>query len=148
MHKEEKFMFDYAVIKKISPNDVLILNGLIPLAQQAIEAEKLIKETYMFHIGETEIEVWTDQNNYEYITRDGIWQARYLHQEYNVECTADVIFEYFKADFLIKNGYSKEYENSCYTEEGKKAEIFRYFIGFLRKTEDLHEKMRKQSKKL
>ena len=140
-------MFDYESIKKIGPKDIMIINSLLPLAKQAIEAEKLIRETYLFHIGETKITVWTDQNNWEYITRDGVWQARYLNQEYDVECTAEVIFDYAKADYLVKNGYVKECENSYFTEEGKKAEIYKYFSCFLKKTADLHEKQSNKSGK-
>ena len=129
-------MFDYASIKKLSPNDVLILNSLSPLAEKAKEIEKQIKETYLFHIGEKRIAIWHDENNYEYLTYDGVWQARYLNQTYNVECTAETIFEYLKANYLIEKGYVKKYDGNHYTEEGKMASAFFYFNNFMNKTAD------------
>ena len=137
-------MFD---INEIGPRDVVILNGLLPIAQKAIEAEQLIKETYLFRIGEDSIEVWHDEYNHEYLTQDGIWQARYLHQTYDVKCSAEIIFDYFKAEYLIKNGYAKEFEGSYSTEEGNKAKICSYFNSFLRKTANLRKKQLSNSER-
>lgn len=133
-------MFDYASIKKLTCNDTIILNSLVPLAEQAKEAEKQIKETYLFHIGEDKIELWHDDYNHEYLTRDGVWQARFLHQTYDVECTAETIFEYMKAEYFIQNGFTEQYEGNRYTEDGEKAFIFRYFKSFLKRTEEKYAK--------
>lgn len=127
-------MFDYSIIKTLTPKDVLILNELYTLAKQAEEAEKQIKAKYLFRVGEDKIEVWHCDYNTEYLTHDGIWQARYLHQSYDVECTAETIFEYMKANYMVKQGYAEEYSVNNYTEEGEKALIFRYFNNFIERT--------------
>ena len=129
-------MFDYESIKNLTEEDVLILNGLIALAKKAEEAAEIVKATYLFHIGEEKIEVWSDQYNHEYLTCDGVWLARYLHQTYDVECTKQSIFDYMKAEFLIENGFVKEYDGNSYTEEGKMRQVFRYFKVFLKNTKE------------
>lgn len=132
-------MFDYESIKKLTADDVLILNGLSELAKKAKEAAEIVKDTYLFHIGEEKIEVWRDEYNHEYLTCDGVWQARYLHQNYDVKCTAETIFEYMKAEFLIEKGFAKEYDGNLYTKEGEMVQAFRYFKVFLKNTEDMHK---------
>lgn len=129
-------MFEYENIKEMSKNDVLIMQELATLVSQAEEAEKQIKKAYLFRIGEDVITVWSDEHNHENITHDGIWQARYLHQTYDVKCTAEEIFEYMKANFLIEKGYAKDYVDQQITPEGEKAEVFRYFKTFLNSTID------------
>lgn len=133
-------MFDFESILKLGTKETIILKDLYPLAKKAIEAEKLIKETYLFPIGQNSIEIWHDEHNAEYITHDGIWQARYLHQSYNVECTAESIFDYMKAAYLIKNKYVPKFVEGKQTDEGIKAEIFNYFSAFLKKTEKLSKR--------
>lgn len=133
-------MFDYDNIKELSPKVVMVLQALAPLAEQAEEAEKQIRATYLFHIGEDKIEVWCDEHNHEYLTHDGVWQARYLHQAYDVKCDAETIFEYLKAEYLIQKGYALETRLGEYTPEGKKATIVRYFRRFIHKTAEEYKK--------
>ena len=125
-------MFDYESINNLSAKDVEILNGLLPLAEEAKRAEEAIKAVYCFSIGEDKIEVWGDEYNHEYITHDGTWQARYLHQSYDVKCTAEEIFQYLKASFLIKKGFAQECVNSRFTKEGEMTHIFAYFERFMK----------------
>ncbi len=101
-------MFRYDEFKNLSLDQVTIINDLKPLVEQAEKAEKIIKETFLFHIGEDKIEVWSDECNCEYITHDGIWQARYLNQSYDIECNAKTIFEFLKADYLVQNGFVRK----------------------------------------
>lgn len=132
-------MFDYASISTITTDDILILKGLLPLAEEARKAEKMIRDTYCFHIEEDRIELWADEYNHEYLTHDGVWQARYLHQTYDVECTADSIFEYMKADYLIENGFAEKLSNdNRLTDVGKKAMIYGYFRNFLKATKRIY----------
>lgn len=133
-------MFTYEDILNLGCNETIILNDLAVLAKEAKEAELLIAKTYLFPVFKKCIVVWSDDYNAEYITHSGMWQARYLHQSYNVLCKADVIFDYMKADYLIKNKYASETENGIQTDEGYKAEVYRYFSVFLKKTKDLSKK--------
>ena len=129
--------FNFETIKGLSVRDVITLDMLVPMAKRAEEIEKLIKETYVFHIGEKKIEVWHDEYNHEDLTYDGVWQAIYLHQQYYVNCTADKIFELMKAEFLITSGFCEEYgDDNCYTEYGELAAIYRYFKNFVTMTEE------------
>lgn len=129
-------------IMNMKVDEILLLNELVGVAREAKEAAKLISEIYSkaFGINEEKIEVWHDSDNYnyEYLTHNGFWQARYLHQTYDVECTADGIFEYFKAEYLVNNNYVARCKNGCYlTEEGEKAEIAEYFRAFVSRTKEL-----------
>lgn len=133
-------MFDYDNIMEFSPKTIWVLQALAPLADQAEETAKQIRETYLFHIGEENIEIWSDKQNHEYLTRDGVWQARYLHQSYDVKCDAETIFEYLKAEYLIKNGYVSQFRLGEYTNEGKMALIMGYFRRFMRKTAEEYKK--------
>ena len=127
---------DYQTINGMTAEDVCILNGLLPLAEEARKAEEVIRAAYLFHIGEDIIEVWRDDYNSEFITHDGTWQARYLHQTYDVRCTAEEIFKYLKADFLIVNGFANESINGHMTKEGEMAQIYKYFKGFIKRAAD------------
>lgn len=133
-------MLTYTDIINLSLKDVYVLNALLPIAEEAKNAETLIKSTYSFGVGEEKIEIWHDSVNHEFVTRDGVWQARYLHQTYDVNCTAEEIFEYMKADFLINNSYAPEAIDGVLTAEGEKAFIYRYFSTFLRHTQELAKK--------
>ncbi len=127
-------------IMEMTVDQILLINELAEVAKEAKEAAEAINRAYAhaFGIGEDRIEVWSDSNNFEYLTHDGVWQARYLHQTYDVKCTADEIFKYFRAEYMVKHGFAKEYENSgfggCYlTEEGKLMEVVRYLRSFINK---------------
>ena len=127
-------MIDWEKIKDITPDEVIIINELQKLAAEAKEAAKLIRATYRcFGIGEEKITVWKDYHNTEYLTYTGVWQARYLHQTYDVECSAEGIFEYFKAEFLAD--YFKDEGVEDY-EIAEKASICKYFRKFLRDTQE------------
>ena len=126
-------------------DEILILNGLVPIAREAKEAAEAIQQAYShgFGIGQDKIEVWRDRdaNNFEYLTHGGVWEARYLHQTYDVVCSADSIFEYLRAEYLINNGFAKEYtEDFCRTPEGEYMEVVRYLRSFIARTKDLVEK--------
>lgn len=127
-------MFDVEKIKSFTVDEIIIMNELLDVAKEAKEAAKLICDTYQFPMREDKITVWSDEHNAEYLTHNGVWQARYLHQQYDVDCSEDSIFKYFKAEYLVSNGFCKEY-NGCYTtEEGDMAKIAGYFRVFVANT--------------
>lgn len=120
-------------IMNLSVNEILLLNGLADVAKEAKEAAEIIQKAYTFKCGEDKIEVYHDKdyNNFEYFTHDGVWQARYLHQSYDVICTPDEIFKYFRAEYMIKSGFAKEFDGSAYTSEGQMMQIANYFRSFV-----------------
>lgn len=129
-------MFDMNKIMSLNADEILIANGLQSVAKEAKEHAELISRTYhCFGIGEDKIEVWHDQerNNFEYLTHSGVWQARYLHQSYDVNVDAESIFDYYRAEWLVENGYAKEYEGCYMTDYGKKKQICKYFRSFVRR---------------
>lgn len=127
-------MFDIEKIASLTVDEVIIMNELLDVAREAKAFAKLIRDTYQFPMGEDKITVWSDAYNAEYLTHNGVWQARYLHQEYDVDCSEDSIFKYLRAEYLVSHGFSKEYEGCYTTEEGKMAEIARYFRVFVANT--------------
>lgn len=131
-------MFDMEKIMSLNADEIVIANALQSIAEQAKKDAKLIADTYhCFGIGEDTIEVWHDRdlNNFEYLTHDGVWQARYLHQSYDIKVDADTIFDYYRAEWLIENGYAKETEENSYkiSPMGAKANVCRYFKSFVRR---------------
>lgn len=72
---------------------ILDYRNLLIDAKMDVEA---IRETYKFKIGEEKITIWNDEHNVEYLTHNGVWQARYLHQTYDLPVTVDAVFEAYK----------------------------------------------------
>ena len=128
-------MLDMGKIMKLTVNEVLIINGLEEVAREAKEHSELIHKAYnnAFGIGVEKVEVWSDGNNYEYLTHEGIWQARYIHQSYDVRVDSDTIFDFYRAEWLIANGYVEEYDGNYLTEDGNKKQICGYFRAFVQK---------------
>lgn len=120
-----------------------VLSGLIPVAKEATEAYELIRKTYRFAIGEDSIVVWSDSCNKELLTHAGIWQARYLHQKYDVQCTKEEIFRHYKAKWLIDNGYVPERTaRGSITEEAMLSEACKYFQSFVKRTRNKNNSKR------
>lgn len=127
---------EVGTIMEMSVDAILLLNGLVDVAREAKEAAELIHEAYKngFGIGEDKIEVWCDRDgyNHEYLTHAGVWQARYLHQTYDVECTADAIFEHYRAEYLINHNFTREYtDGCCQSKAGEQKLIASYFRSFV-----------------
>lgn len=127
-------MFNLEKIMKLNAEEIAIVNGLQEVAKEAKEHVELIHKAYRcFGIGEDKIEVFRDGNNFEYLTHDGIWQARYLHQEYNIKIDVDTIYDYYRAAWLVKNGYADDCKDSFLTDYGNKNRICGYFRSFVRR---------------
>jgi hypothetical protein len=119
---------DMDKIMGLNHQEVIAVVELHKLAQKAKVISDLIYKAYKcFGIGETKITVWSDGNNFEYLTYDGVWQARYLHQNYDVTCTPDGIFDVMKAAYL----FSQDEHNHKLREM---AAAHNYFMSFARKT--------------
>ena len=122
-------MFDLEQIMNLTAADAIILNDLKGIAEEAKSHSKLIHKAYhCFGIAQKKIEVWHDpeRNNFEYLTHDGVWQARYLHQTYDVGVDVNSIFELYKAEYLVKKRFSTS------SEDKEKERIAGYFRSFIR----------------
>lgn len=125
-------------VMKLTPDEIICLDGLVSVAKEAKAAYMLIQKAYSkaFGIGQDRIEVWSDGVNYEYLTHAGVWEAHYLYQNYAVECSLEEIFKYYRAAYLIDEGFAKKMNGERLTEEGELAQICRYFKGFVNKTQN------------
>lgn len=122
-----------SLVLKLSPEEILLLNDLPALVNKAIEDATLINDTYTFKANQESTVVWSDDYNVEYFTREGIWQARYLHQSYDVECTAQAIYELYRDAYLYEKGLTDDKHYS------RSKEIANYFRGFVNKTKKIKE---------
>lgn len=127
-------------IMSMTPDEIIMVNGLLVVAREAKAVAEKIRDKFTFKIGEDRIEVWADEYNHEYITHDGVWQARYLHHdEYDVMCSAEEIYKLFRAEYLIKNGFCESYdEGGNMTKEAEWMNICQYFRMFLTRTFESH----------
>lgn len=127
-------MFDMNKIMGLNADEILIINGLESVAKEAKEHVALVHKTYnCFGIGKDTIELWHDSYNAEYLTHDGIWQARYLHQQYDVKVDVDTVFNYYRAEWLVNNGYVNEYDGCYLTDYGKMKLVCSHFRSFVRR---------------
>ena len=132
-------MFDLEKIMELTADELLIANGLQEVAREAKQHVTLIHKAYehAFGIGERKILIWNDECNAEYITHEGVWQARYLHQKYDVKVDLSTIFDFYRAEWLIKEGYVAEgFEDGGLTAYGKKKQICNYFRAFVKRLDD------------
>lgn len=110
-------------------DNISIIASLSRLAKEAIEAEKTVNEKYKFEDGQEKIVIWNDGYNEESITSDKVWHADYINNQYNVKCTAEGIYDVYRAQFI--------YDNSCIREDdivkkAKTAANFREFVKHIR----------------
>ena len=131
-------MLDMDNILKLTVEEIIVINGLEEVAREAKEDSEIIHKAYnnTFGIGVEKVEVWSDGNNYEYLTHEGIWQARYIHQSYDVKVEANFIFDYYKSEWLIANGYVEEYDGNYLTDHGNKKQICMYFRAFVQRVKE------------
>lgn len=118
-----------STVLQLAPEEVILLTELAEVAKEAKKAAEMLRNAYRFKMGEKKITIWEDCYNAEYLTIDGVWQARYLHQTYDVNCNEKDIYNLFKYEYLYKNKYSDD------KMVAQQAEIAAYFRGFLNKTE-------------
>lgn len=130
-------MYDIGKIKNLTANEVSIISDLLLLVEEASEAEKLIRRSYRcFGIGEECITVWADKPNedYEYLTYQGVWKKRRSSESFEVICSKDEIFKFFRAEYLINRGVLEKFKDGIITEEGKMMEVAKDFRVFLQRT--------------
>lgn len=121
------------ILESLSSEDIgLILDyrKLLTDAKMDVEA---IREVYRFRIGEEKITIWKDDYNAEYLTHNGIWQARYLHQTYDLPVTVDGVFNAYKELYKERNNPSKSVNNL--------ADSAKYFKSFAQKARKLMDQI-------
>lgn len=120
------------LLKSLSSDDMKRIAKYSELLEEAEKAVKIIKSAYKFNIGEFAITVFNDGNNYEYLLHEGVWQARYLHQNYDVSINVNSVFDVFKENY--------EYKLTRSSMVNKKAESASYFRSFVNRCKEILEK--------
>ncbi len=142
-------MFNYEQITKMTPDEIKMISEMIPIANAAKKAVEMIKEVYTFHIGEETKKIWGDAHNSEFITHKGEWQARYLHQSYDVKIDEKTVFDYFAAQHICQEGLLTGNMTDEQIKEIKGKELIAgYFTNFVRKTELEYHKNHPEEKLL
>lgn len=118
------------LIENLTPEGIGLILKYNELLSEAKNAVKTIKNTCLFHIGEKEITLSDDGNNREYLTFDGIWKARYLHQSYDIPVTIEGVFDVYKAEY--------EHRKSKSTSVNKKANSAGYFRSCVRRLQKIN----------
>lgn len=134
-------MTGFGNVGSFTADEIIFMHDFYEAAVKAKEDCEIIHQAYhCFGIGEETVEVWRDRdsNNFEYLTRDGVWQARYLHQTYDVEITVESLFDLYKKAFMVTKGYVKHrYENTEFEKECIHAEtVYRYFRHFVERSKN------------
>ena len=122
-------------INTLSVDEILLRPQYEKLAQEAKEAASIFEKIANFPARTDKVEIWQDRDgyNHEYVTHDGMWQARYLHQTYDVLCDKESIFKMYKEDYLCEL-YRKEYRSEPSGDLSflrYSAEVTRYFRSFI-----------------
>lgn len=137
----------YQKIMSLTPKEVIILNGLLPVANEANQLSLLINRTYHFNIGEEKIVLKIDENRkpIEWITHDGNWiyghnfhDGTYV-KEMELQCTPEGIFSILKDEFLRSNHFDVDKT----TMEWDKIQRFRDFIN---RTKKLYKNEKRRKK--
>ena len=119
-------------IYDLTAKELEIAIKLSEIKNEAERTVKKIEEGYRcFGIKQEKIRLWSDDYNAEFLTHDGVWQARYLHETYDVECSVERVYELFKLEYLMKIG---EMVTDC--EIVNTARNFRAFVNRAQATED------------
>ena len=91
-------MIDFEKIDKLSCEEVASMNGLFELATAAETAAGVIGGAYLFE-DKNAIEVYSINEYKEILTKEMVWQAQFTDWTYEVKCTPDGIFEFYKKVF-------------------------------------------------
>lgn len=100
-------------IMKMSAKEIVLINTFAQLAEEAFEAEKLIKEHFdsAFGLGKKEIKVYHTESFGEYygdgyLTIDGIFKYHdnwWGGRDYEFSCDAEGIYRMLRSCYLKKN---------------------------------------------
>lgn len=112
-------------VMSLNLNEVCAVMKLMELAKEAKEVAELINQTYKkYEAEESEVIVWNEKSDYEYLSDALVWHGWYSHEIVSVTCTPDVIFELFKAEYFAENRVVDEY----YKNQAQICKRFRIFV--------------------
>ena len=120
------------LLKSMTADDLKRIEVYRELLKKAESAVESVIGAYKFDIFQEKITIRNDGNNAEYLTHDGIWQARYLHQRYDVKITVESVFDIFKEEYehnLKRDGRVNDKASS--------ASYFRYFVSTCEKIKEI-----------
>lgn len=119
---------DVVRVKNLSIMDVEVALKLKDLAENAKKISNYIYQSHRsFGIGEEKITVWREGSNAEYLTHSGKWEARYLNQSFDVDCTPNGVFQLLKSKYLI------EHDATTGMEEKRILEKWNCFKSFIKR---------------
>ena len=132
-------MTGFGKVVDFTADEIILIHDLYEVAVKAKQDCATIRQKYRcFGMGEQSIEVWQDRDgyNFEYLTRDGVWQARYLHQKYDIAITEESLYELYKKALMVTKGYIRlDFNNNDFERECIEAELIsRYFNNFVERT--------------
>lgn len=99
-------------IESLTAGEIKTILALNEIRLEAAADSAFIHSVMTFKIGEKRKTVWEDSHNAEYLTYEGVWQARYLHQAYDVDCSAVGIFNAYKEAYFDKGTTAAGYFRS------------------------------------
>lgn len=134
-------MVDLEKIQRLTPDEVEVVCAMQEMTKTAEEMSELVRNAYHFRLGEDRIRVWNDEHNAEFLTHDGWWQARYIHQEYEVTCTKECIFKYLVAEYIVNNNLHKDAPSLQKAGFEEEAMVFGYFRAFIERTKNEHPEL-------
>lgn len=118
-------MIDFEKIDNLLCEEVSSMKGLFELATSAETAAGVIQRTYSFEDAK-DIEVYSYNGDKEILTREMVWQARFKDWSFDVECTPDGIFKFYKKLFWDYKKVNETPETKAILENA--SEHFRYFV--------------------
>lgn len=116
------------LLKSLTADDIKKISKYSELLQEAEDAVETVKEAYRFKIGENRITIYNDGNNAEYLLHEGVWQARYIHQTFDIKINVHDIFDVYKEDYEHRLSKSTRVNTVA-----QSAEYFRTFVNRCRK---------------
>ena len=130
---------DMEKLMKMSAKDVLSVKDFLLIAQEAKLSAELIQKTFKssFSLVSHRIQVWCDREglNFEYLTDDWVWQAKYTDWFYNVKCDTQGIYELFRAEYLMNWDLIPKTDPQYYkiSHMAQACKYFRKFVNGLKK---------------
>lgn len=124
-------MITYEMLKNLTDEDIAAAPELRPIAKEAEEAAKLIKETWTFKCGQSSrlIEEDEEEGIKWYMRYDGSLRIDVEGYGYCIiNCNAGEIFEYIKAEHLYKEDLPCNKENEQLAAMANWCKHFRHFL--------------------
>ena len=126
-------------LMQMSIDDVLSVKDFLLIAQEAKATAELIQKSFKSSFSEVlhRIPVWCDREgqNFEYLTDDWVWQAKYTDWFDNIKCDAKGVYELFKAEHLMNWNLISKTDPNYYkiSHMAKTCKYFRKFVNGLKK---------------